>query len=201
MYRKIIWSPVEEAYLKKHLSDPVNQLTIALAKSRAAVQKKIKEIKTGKVEVPKKKKTARTKIGKRSDCNNMFFRSGWEANCYRLFRTIKEIKKIEYEPVDFTFWQFGIKKGTVSYTPDFRLTYKNGKVLLIEVKGGFMKPSDKTKIRRFKKYFPDEFKNLVAITPGPTSKTAKFFVEQGIPIMFYYPELNKKYKNIIPGWE
>lgn len=201
MYRKVVWSPVEIEYLAKHISDPINQLSIALAKSRGAIEKRIKEIKTGKPAEPKKKNGRRSKIGKRADCENKFFRSGWEANCYRLFRTMDEIKKIEYEPQDFTFWQFGIKKGTVTYTPDFRLTYKSGEVVWVEVKGGFMKPTDKTKIRRFKKYYPQDFDLLVAVTPGLTSKTAAFFEEQGVPIRWVYPELNKLYKNTIPGWE
>ena len=41
---KVVWSPVEEEYLKKHREDTsVNQLTIALAKSRNAIKRKLDE--------------------------------------------------------------------------------------------------------------------------------------------------------------
>lgn len=201
MYQRIKWSPVEISYLKDHRNDPVNQLCIALAKSRTAIKNKLIEIDTGKALVQSKRKNSYSKIGKRPDLDNLFLRSGWEANLLRLLKIDDSINKIEYEPVDFTFWQFGIKKGTVTYTPDFKITYPDGSYLFIEVKGGWLKPTDKTKLRRFKKYYPDEFKQLVAVTPGPTSKTALFFKDLGIPIKFYYPDLNKKYKNVIPNWE
>jgi len=201
VYRKTIWSPVEVEYLKKHRHDAVNQLTIALAKSQHAVRKRIKQGFDGKVLSTKKPNQRYSKIGKRKDCNNMFFRSGWEANVYRLLRTDKDIKLIEYEPTTFSFTSFGILKGTVSYTPDFKITYQDGSYEWIEVKGGWMKAADKTKLRRFKKFFPDEYDKLVAVTPGPTSKTTKFFEDFDVPIKWHYPELNKTYRKTIPNWE
>jgi len=199
-YKKVVWSPVEIEYLRKNSGQPVNQLCVALAKSRYAIKNKQIELKTGTAPKPKKK-GARSKIGKRPDCNNLFFRSGWEANVFRLLRLDKSITLIEYEPTDFTYWQFGIKKGTVSYTPDFKISYADGSYVWIEVKGGWMKPNDKTKLRRFKKFYPKEFERLVGVTPGEASKTAVFFKELGIPIKWYYPDLNKKYKKSVPGWE
>ena len=62
------------------------------------------------------------------------------------------LKKIEYEPE--TLWFDGIKRGVVSYKPDFRLTFDDKFVLWIEVKG-YLDPKGATKIRRFKKYFPE----------------------------------------------
>jgi len=200
MRSKVVWSPVEIDYLKTHRNHSPNQLCIALAKSRNALKTKLQEL-DGKITNPAQPKEIRSKIGKRPDCDGQFFRSSWEANVFRLLKTKKRVKLIEYEPKDFTFWQFGHHKGTVSYTPDFRVTYRDGSIEWIEVKGGLMKQPDKTKIRRFKKYYPDEFKRLVAITPGPKSKTAAFMREQGVKIKWYYPELNKKFKNQIPGWE
>lgn len=194
-----IWSPSDLEYLEKHYSDPVNQLTIALQHSRSAIKNKLAEL-DGKTPSPKKKRL-RSKIGKRKDLDGLFLRSGWEANVLRLLRLDKTIAKIEYEPMDFTFWQFGIHKGTVSYTPDFKVIYQDGSYIWIEIKGGLLKPTDKTKIRRFQKYYPNEFSHLVAVTPGPKSKTAQFFQEMSIPIKYYYPDLNKEYKNKIPNWE
>ena len=197
--RKVVWSPVELEYLQKHKSNPVNQLCIALAKSRYAVKSKLSEIKSGKVPA-KKKKTIRSKIGKRPDLGNLFMRSSWEADFLRVLKKDKTIKHIEYESTDFTFWQFGIKKGTVSYTPDFKVTFRDGSHVWIEVKG-WMKAQDKTKIRRFKKYYPNEFKNLMAVTGSSGTKATQFFNEQGIPIYAYYSDLKKQYKKVIKNWE
>jgi hypothetical protein len=199
-FHRVIWSPVEHDYLKSHSSDPINQLCIALAKSRSAIQKKLREI-DGWQPAPTKKKGGRSKIGRRPDCNNQFFRSGWEANVYRLLMRDKSVTLIEYEPTTFSFAPFGILKGTVSYCPDFKITYPSGVYNWIEVKGGFMKPADKTKIKRFKKFYPEEFKKLLVVAPGPNSKTSGFFKEQGVPIKWHYPDLNKQYKHLIPNWE
>jgi len=196
--RARLWSPVELDYIKLNIDKPVGQLCIALGRGTGAIKSKIAELKGEKLPV---KKSTRSKIGKRKDCNNLFFRSGWEANIYRMFKLDKTVAKIEYEPQDFTFWQFGHHKGTVVYTPDFRVTYKDGSWIWIEVKGGLMKQPDRTKIKRFRKYYPEEFKHLVAITPGLSSKTAQFFTNEGIKILYYYPDLNKKYKKTIDNWE
>lgn len=200
-FKKVIWSPVEIDYLRGNRSKPVSQLCIALAKSTHAIRKKIQELGNGKEVNLIQNKNQISKIGKRKDCNNLFFRSGWEANIYRLLKQDKSITLIEYEPYDFTFYQFGHLKGTVSYTPDFKVTYQDGSYVWIEIKGGWLRPADKTKIRRFKKYYEKEFAKLTAVTPGPKSKTAVFFVEQEVPIKWYYPDLNKKYKHIVPHWE
>ena len=108
-FRKVVWSIVEEEYLKKHADDPMNRLCIQLSKSRNAIKNKLAEF-DGK-SIKKTKKKSMSKIGKRKDCNNMFFRSGWEANCYRFFKhnqKLLKIKLIEYEPTDFNFWEFGV---------------------------------------------------------------------------------------------
>ena len=199
-FRKVIWSPVEEEYLKEHPDESENQLTIQLAKSRTAIRNKRAE-QAGKPIKSSITAGRRSYIGKRPDCDNLFFRSRWEANCYRYLKQRKDVAKIEYEPEDFTFWQFGHKKGTVSYTPDFRVTFKDGSYIWIEVKGGLLSQTDMTKIRRFKKYFPEEGAKLVAITPGKTTRTARFFVGENVKIRWYYPELNKKWQKKITGWE
>ena len=200
MFKRVVWSPCEVDYLKKNRHFPVTQLSGYLAKSHAAVKKKLAEL-DGKVFPSSLKKGMQSKIGKRKDLNNQFFRSAWEANFFRLLKTDNNIHTVQYEPTTFSFTEFGILKGTVSYTPDFKINYKDGSYHWVEVKGGFMRPADKTKLRRFKKYFPEEFKRLVAVTPGLGSKTAKFFQEMGIEIKHCYPDLNKKYKNVIPNWE
>lgn len=83
-----------------------------------------------------------------------FYRSRWEANYGRYLEWLKGhgvIAEWEHEP--HTFWFKGIKRGAVSYLPDFRVIDRNGDESYHEVKGWFDKRS-KTKIRRMRKYFP-----------------------------------------------
>lgn len=198
-FQKVVFSPIELEYLKKHQHDPVSQLTIALSKSTTAIKKKLAEL-DGKL--PKKEifRTQTSKKGRRKDCDNLFLRSTWEASCFRWIRYTHPDWLIEYEPHTFSFAPFGILKGTVSYMPDFKITPPNGNYFYIEVKGGFLKAQDCTKIKRFRKYYPEEFKRLQALVPGPTSKTSLFFKSMGVPIIAHYPDLNKQYRKVIPGW-
>jgi len=209
--KRVIWSPVELDYLKRHKKDPINQLTIALGKSISAVKKQLAEVKKGtaKPGPVSSKKTGRQqfKIGKRKDCNNLFFRSAYEANVYRWFQHTRlhhlhgGITKIEYEPQCFGFFEFGHKTGTTAYIPDFRLSFKDGTKLWVEVKGGYMKAQDKTKLRRFKKYYPDEFKKLTCITNNAKCKSGEFFISMKIPSLAYYHALRSEFANAIPNWE
>lgn len=196
---KVIFSPVEEEYLRKHKDYPINQLCQALAKSRTAVKKKIAELE-GKPSSLKVKKKQISKIGRRKDCDNQFFRSSWEANCYRYFKQRKDITRIEVEPTDFSFAPFGIIKGTVSYTSDFKVHMKSGDYIWVEVKG-FLRRQDKTKLKRFKKYYPEEFRKLTYITASKKVAATKFFDELGVPAFCYYQDLKKEWKEKIPGWE
>lgn len=65
----------------------------------------------------------------------------------------------EHEPK--TFWFEGIKRGCVSYLPDFRILRPNGEHYWVEVKG-YLDSKSKTKLKRFKRYFPEE--ELLLIT-------------------------------------
>lgn len=184
----IVWSPVEVDYLKlnRH-TQAIDQLAIALAKSRNAVSNKMKELDGKPV---KKAGKGRSKIGKRKDLG-IFMRSGWEANVARWLK--HEGRTYMYEPKNFIFDKF--KHGTVSYVPDFYVdnTY------WVEVKG-MLKGSDKTRIRRFKKFYPEEFKNLKVVC-NPNTAADKFFKEVGVPIISYYRDLDKQFKALIPEWE
>lgn len=185
---KIVWSPVEIDYLKanRDLTD-INQLSLSLAKSRNAVKNKLLEL-DGKLK-PKAASKKRTKIGKRADLGK-FFRSGWEANLARYFKSMK--LGYEYEPKVFTY---PYKHGTVSYCPDFKTEQ-----FWVEVKG-FMDGRSKVQIRRFKKHYPEEFKKLRAVVGSPNTAAAKFFAAEGVPILAYYNTLNKDCKHTIPNWE
>jgi hypothetical protein len=110
-----------------------------------------------------------------------FFRSRWEANYARYLewlRSIGQIAKWEHEP--HTFWFDGIKRGVVSYLPDFRVTENGGSVQWHEVKG-WMDDRSKTTIARMKRYHPNEV--LVVIQEKQ------------------YKEIGRKVSILIPGWE
>jgi hypothetical protein len=188
-FNRVQWSPVEESYLKEHRADNENQLTIALAKSRAAIKRKLDEF-DGKPQT--KKMNKRSVIGKRLDLGQ-FCRSGWEANCLRwLNKTNREWK---YEPKIFHFE--GIKHGTTSYLPDIYLPKED---IYIEVKG-MLDTKSKVALRRFKKYYPDEWKKLRGIVGRRGTAADKFFAAEGIPILAYYNELDREWRGTLEHWE
>ena len=109
-----------------------------------------------------------------------YYRSQWELNYARYLEMLKnlgEIKEWEHEPK--TFWFEGVRRGTVSYLPDFRVTENNGSIAYHEVKG-WMDDKSKTKIRRMAKYHPDV--KLVVID----SKA--------------YKTLARQVKGVVDGW-
>jgi hypothetical protein len=82
------------------------------------------------------------------------YRSRWEANYARYLEALRVRGKLlawEHEPE--TFWFEGIKRGVVSYLPDFRITKADGTVEYREVKG-WMDKRSKTKLKRMAKYHP-----------------------------------------------
>jgi hypothetical protein len=86
--------------------------------------------------------------------NRFFARSSWEANIGAYLQFLKECGQIldwDHEPE--TFWFEGIKRGVVSYLPDFRVIDKDGTITFWEVKG-YMDSRSATKIKRFNKYYP-----------------------------------------------
>lgn len=110
----------------------------------------------------------------------IYFRSGWEVNYAHYLQWLKELNQIkewEFEPE--TFWFEGIKRGCVSYLPDFRVTENSGAVVYHEVKG-WMDDRSKTKIKRMAKYHP----------------TVKLIVIDAKA----YKALARQVKNAVPGW-
>lgn len=125
---------------------------------------------------------SRTRSGRREDLGGMFFRSSWEANYARylnLLMSMKVVEKWDYEPE--TFWFDGVKRGTNSYKPDFRVKYRNDERLeYIEVKG-WETPKDRTKWKRMKKYHP----HIKLVVIGPKE----------------YKATKEKWAASIPNWE
>ena len=142
------------------------------------------------------------KGGYRKDLKQ-YFRSKMEANVARYFN-LRECKW-EYEPVEYFFNK--IKRGQRYYKPDFVLYYLDDH-FLVEVKGWF-RPKDKTKLRRFKKYYPEEFARLKFIIPDKYARDKangeiiKFLCDDlGVDFeeILSYKEI-EKYGKLIPGWE
>lgn len=94
------------------------------------------------------------KSGYRPDLG-FYVRSGWEANIARYIKYLiskGELRGFEYEPEVFEF--HNIKRGTRSYTPDFKIYHNDGSVEYWEVKG-YMDQRSRTQLNRMKKYYPD----------------------------------------------
>lgn len=208
---RTIWSPVEEEYLRENLDKKSrDQLCIALGKSRSALDKKIKEIKnvstnSDNPDAPVIALGQQSRVGKRKDLD-IYFRSSWEANFYRYSKSRHSpYAKVKYEPELFSFTDYVPPKGqALSYLPDFHLVDKTTKEShWVEVKGNWLRSYDKTKLRRFKRFYPEEFKKLLAVVSSKKTKTAKFFLDLGVPEenLIEYNELNKKFKKVIPNWE
>lgn len=143
----------QRIYLENRTDDEVFEIT-----------KKILETKHKKGVVTMRKNVT-WKMGYRQvGRKNIYFRSRWEYN-YALYleylKKNKEIKKWEYEPD--IFWFEGIKRGCVSYKPDFKITRNDKTIYYIEIKG-WMDSASKTKIKRMAKYHP-EIELVVIDTP------------------------------------
>jgi hypothetical protein len=123
---------------------------------------------------------SRGRAGRREDLGNTWFRSSWERNWARylnLRQAAGVIAGWEYEPD--TFW-FPIRRGTVSYLPDFKVTNPSGKIEYHEVKG-YMDAKSKTKLKRMAKYYPVV---TVLVIDKPV-----------------YREVKQLYAGKIPEWE
>lgn len=108
-----------------------------------------------------------------------YARSRWEANYGRYLEWQKAqglIVDWEHEPK--TFWFEGIKRGVMSYLPDFWVRTKSGEEFH-EVKG-WMDARSLTKIKRMAKYHP----------------SVKLQVIDSVR----YRILAKQLKSIVPGW-
>jgi len=129
----------------------------------------------------------------------VFVRSSWENNV--LLWLMHMGYEWEYEPRIFYFED--IKRGTRGYTPDIYVAKsKDDKPVdrWIEIKG-YIRPQDKTKVRRFQKYYPEDFAKLTAITKNKSNDATEFFNEMGVPIFAYYDDLVKRFKNKLMHWE
>lgn len=124
--------------------------------------------------INQKRPYSRARGGKREDLGGQYFRSAWEANIARYFNLLDI--RWQYEPKCFVFKN--VSRAPISYTPDFYLPDED---LWIEVKG-WMDPKSKSKLKRFKKYYPEESAKLEIYDESRYKSIAKS-------------------KQLIPNWE
>ena len=118
--------------------------------------------------------------GRRPDLWNLYFRSRWEANWARYLRWLVELGEIwgwQFEPDTF---RFPVKRGSVFYTPDFKVVNRDGSVEYHEVKGWFDQVS-RTKLNRMRIHHPQVKVVLIDKTQ--------------------YTAVARKVRGLIPGWE
>ena len=117
---------------------------------------------------------SRCKGGNRKDLEQ-YFRSAWEANMARVLNYLHIKWEYEYKRFDFQ----EETEDVLSYQPDFYLSDYDK---WIEVKG-WMDGKSKKRLELFKKYYPEQYKNLYLIDEKA------------------YKEIEKKYSTLIDNWE
>jgi hypothetical protein len=132
---------------------------------------------------------SRTKSGKRVDLGGQFFRSKTEANFARFLNAINMLWEYESK----TFYFDGIKRGCLSYTPDFYCVTENR---WFEVKGWMDVPSI-TRLKRFKKYHPEEANKLIIVSQS--KKTYTQAIGLGYDVI-RYENIEKEYRGL-ECWE
>lgn len=120
-------------------------------------------------------------------------RSGWESNVLRWLTYLG--KKWEFEPKTFFFPNQ--KKAPVAYLPDIYLPDDD---IWIEVKGRF-RNQDRSKMKKMKKYYPDEFSKLHCIIQKPQGEVFEWFIKNNIPVYAFYNDIQKQYAKLLPHWE
>ncbi len=119
------------------------------------------------------RRTYHAKGGRRPNVGGQYFRSVWEANYARLLNHLGIAW--EYEPKTFFFP--GVTRGAKSYLPDF---YIRGTNEFVEIKG-WMKSTDRTKMKRMAKYHP----SVTILMVGKND----------------YLRLERQWSHKVPGWE
>jgi hypothetical protein len=132
-----------------------------------------------------------TKTGYRKDID-MNVRSSWEANFVRVLKIYKI--DFEFEP---TVFSFPIKRGTRGYTPDFLLNRNHD---WVEIKG-YLDDKSKIKLKRFKRYYPDEFENFTCVISKYSNDAKNFMKELEVPNIIFYEDFRDYYSEYIVHWE
>lgn len=123
--------------------------------------------------------------GRREDLGGAYYRSKMEANVARFLKFLQAKDQVlKWSHESRTFWFDKVRRGVVSYKPDFEVWLRGGRPLppryeVWEVKG-YMDDRSRVKLARMAKYFPDV--KVVLIGRDEYAAIAKW-------------------SRIIPGWE
>lgn len=118
--------------------------------------------------------------GRRADLGNRYFRSSWEANWARYLTWLQMNGHITEWQFESETFEFPVKRGSRFYTPDFKVSYPDGRTEFHEIKG-YMDQRSATKLARMQRYHP--LVPLRLITPSA------------------YKEVAEKVGMALPGWE
>lgn len=175
---------------KKHTQEALEKISVASKNNFAKMTEDQKIERTLKIQqtrvrngigLPERKNTSWKGGWREIGGVNKYYRSRWEANYARFLQWLVEQGKIKtwrHEPE--TFWFKGIKRGSVSYLPDFWVQDLDGTDGFHEVKG-WMDDRSKTKLKRMAKYYP----NVKLLVIGAKE----------------YKEIEKQFSALIDGWE
>jgi hypothetical protein len=123
---------------------------------------------------------ARVKKGPAKDLPEKYrsisFRSTWERN----FARVLCARGVEwtYERAVFSF--HGFSRRPFQYIPDFHETESD---VYWEVKG-YLRSEDRSKMKRFRKQYPEDFKKLKACLSKSNKKGVEFYGKMGIEMVF-----------------
>ena len=151
------WTKARQARLIE-IRDKYQRLTLACLVDELGCPEEVARVrleKPAKSTAPKgSKRRGRSKSGGFREDIGMYCRSSWEHNVIlilRLRQTQGLISEWHYEPDTF---RFPVKRGVLSYTPDFRVHYPDGTSVYQEVKG-YMNQRSRTALERMAKFHPE----------------------------------------------
>lgn len=125
-------------------------------------------------------KHTRARGGKRSDLNNLYVRSSWEANWARYLNTLIQKGVVLMWHYEVDTFRLDFSCGSRCYTPDFRVEYADGRTEYHEIKG-YMDAKSRAKIEAMREQFSSV--NLIVIAAKE------------------YKEVEDVYKFHLPNWE
>lgn len=134
-----------------------------------------------------------TRSGARSDLDGLVVRSNWEANVIRVLKMFSI--PFLFEPTIFAFPVSPAGRRS-SYLPDIYLPKTDE---YIEVKG-YLDSKGRSKLRRFKKHYPDEFAKLIVVISKNSKVNNVFFKKIGVNSILYYEHISSLYGDKV-NWE
>ena len=70
----------------------------------------------------------------------------------------------------------------------------------IEIKG-YLDDKSKIKLKRFKRYYPDEFANLTCVISKYSNEAKNFMAEIEVSKIVFYEDIRDYYSQYIINWE